>query len=237
MRYNTRKMLALTNQLVEKSFQQFSLRAKLAKIRIKSSPKWSPDITISRDPGSGGSIIAQKIARKLGWRLLDKEFLCKLSQDLNIPPKEFARIDESPRSWLADTFNSLFNPEYVSDVRYLTHLKRLIIYTAKKGDAVIVGRGANHIIPADKCLRVRITASLEKRIKNTMRFEKKTRLEATNWVAKVEKKRNNFICQYFNCEPSDPKYFDLVVNTDHLTLLQARNLIIDAFFAKFPETK
>ncbi|MFH2019509.1 MAG: cytidylate kinase-like family protein [bacterium] len=230
-------MLALTDQLVEKSFQQFTLRAKLAKIRIKSSPEWTPDITISRDPGSGGSIIAQKVARKLGWDVLDKDILNTLSKQLGIPEKEFARIDETPRSWLADTFNSLFNPQYVSDVRYLTHLKHLFFHAAKKGYTVIVGRGANHILPADKCLRVRVTASLAKRIKNTMHFEKKTKLEASLWVKKVENNRNGFIRQYFGCAPYEPKHFDIVVNTDHLTLLQARNLIINAYFSKFPEEK
>lgn len=220
-------------RLVEKASNRFSLQAKLSRLQIKPH-RWSPDIVISRDPGSGGRVVAQKISRKLGWELLDKEILTKLAEELNIPPHEFANVDEHTRNWFADTWNSLFNPHYVSDVLYLKHLRRLLLDTAKDGDVVIVGRGANHIIPADKCLRVKITASFEKRVQNTMKHEGKSREDAETWVRYIENKRHNFIREYFGKTPANPTDFDLVLNTDHLTLLQARDLIIHAYLDKFP---
>lgn len=225
------------DQLVEQAVSRFSLQARLEKHAIQPQHRWHPDIAISRDPGSGGRVVAKKIARKLGWELLDKQILTKLADELHIPPREFAKVDEHTRNWFADSWNVLFNPHYVSDVRYLKHLRQLLLDTARDGDVVIVGRGANHIIPPDKCLRVKITASFAKRVKNTVKHEKKTYAQAEAWVKYVQNKRHNFIRQYFGKIPSSPDDFDLIVSTDNLTLLQTRDLIIQAYLAKFPEER
>jgi|APSaa5957512622_1039677.scaffolds.fasta_scaffold34194_2 cytidylate kinase len=224
-------------RLVAKAMNRFFFQDNLAKNKIKTH-RWRPDIVISRDPGSGGRPIAKKIASKLGWQLLDKKIMIKLAAKHGLPAKEFAKIDETSRNWFADTFNLLFNKNYLSDIRYLKHLKLLLMKSAKDGDVVIVGRGANHIIPSDKCLRVRITASFSKRVDNTYKHEKKSsREEAARWVTKVEERRDRFISQYFGVNPHNPWHYDLVINTNELSLVQARNLIISAYLAKFPSER
>lgn len=229
-------MQLFLDRLVAKASQTFNVQEKIKKAAVKA--EWSPDITISRDPGSGGRLVAKKIARKLKWELLDKSILNKLAKELDIPEKDFANIDEHTRNWISDTFHSIFNPNYVSDIRYVNHLKKLLLKHAKDGDVVIVGRGANLILPPEKCLRVRVTASFDKRVHNTYKHEKKKTLkEAAEWVEKVEAKRTNFIKQYFGINPYNPWYYDLTLNTDHIDLNQARDLIIEAYLTKFPKER
>lgn len=223
------------NHLIEKGVAS-SQSLRVEKLQIKS--EWTPDIVISRDPGSGGHVIAQKIAKKIGWSLFDKKLMLKLSEELGIPAREVANVDEHDRNWVSDWLQSLFNPDYVSDVRYIAHLKKILIHAAKNQDLVIVGRGANLILPHDKCLRVRITASFETRVDNTYKYEKKaTREEAAIWVKHVQDQRNQFIRQYFGANPHNPWNYDLVISTDHLTLDQATDIVIHAFHTKFPKVK
>lgn len=220
------------NRLVNKAIQKSQFN-RVSKLRVKT---WSPDITIARDPGSGGQIVAKKLAKKLGWIVFDKPLMIELSKELNIPEDEVANIDEHSRSWSMDLFHSVFNPEYVSDIRYVSHLKKLLTHAAKKGDLVILGHGANLILPADKCLRVRITASFKNRVDNTYKYEdKSTREEAKNWVIRVEHKYNQFIRQYFGVNPHNPWNYDLVVSTNELSLDQVTDLIIKAYVTKFPK--
>lgn len=223
------------DRLVEKAIQK-SLSNRVARLKVKHV--YHPDIVINREPGSGGRLVAQKLAKKLGWTLLDESLMDSLAEELGIPVAEFKNIDERGRSWIQDTFHSIFNKNYVSDIRYINHLKKILAHAAKKGDLVIVGRGANHILPPDKCLNVRITASFATRVNNTLKFEeKKTREDATKWVQKVEKDRSTFIRQYFGVNPYNPWYYDLVISTDHLSLDQAVDLITQAYLAKFPKEK
>ena len=227
-------MQYIFDRIVNKAIQK-SQSAKVSKLKIRT---WSPDITISRDPGSGGRIIAQKIAKKLGWQLFDKSLVIELAQELGLPEDEIIHIDEHGRSWFADFFQSIFNPDYVSDIRYISHLKKLLSHAAKKGDLVILGHGANIILPPDKCLRVRITANRDTRITNTFKYEHfDTKEEATLAVDKAQNKYNQFIRQYFGTNPHNPWNYDLVISTDHLTLDQATDLIIQAYLAKFPSEK
>ena len=128
-------------RLVAKAMNRFFFQDNLAKNKIKTH-RWRPDIVISRDPGSGGRPIAKKIASKLGWQLLDKKIMIKLAAKHGLPAKEFAKIDETSRNWFADTFNLLFNKNYLSDIRYLKHLKLLLMKSAKDGDVVIVSPNA-----------------------------------------------------------------------------------------------
>jgi cytidylate kinase len=221
-------------RLVNRAIQN-SQSERISKFKVKS---WTPDITIARDPGSGGQIVAQKIAKKLGWKLFDKSLMLKLSEELDIPPDEVANVDEHGRSWFSDVFHALVNPDYVSDVRYITQLKKLLTRASKHGDLVIMGHGANLILPPEKCLRVRITASFKKRVDNTYTFEnKKTRQEAKEWVKNVEHKYNQFIRQYFGVNPHNPWNYDLVISTDEFSLGEVADLIIQAYLTKFPEQK
>lgn len=221
------------DRLVNKAIQK-SQSGRIAKLKLKAS--WSPDITIARDPGSGGTIVAQKIADKLGWQLFDKPLIRKLSEELGIAESEVADIDEHGRSWFMDIFHSVFNPDYVSDVRYITQLKKLLSHAAKRNDLVILGHGANFILPSDKCLRIRVTGSFINRVNNTYKYENKKSLEeAKEWVIKVEQKYNQFIRQYFGANPHNPWHYDLVVSSDHLSLGQVADLVIQAYCAKFPK--
>lgn len=225
-------MQYFVDRIVNKAIQKTQSK-KIAKLKVRT---WSPDITIARDPGSGGKIVATKLAKKLGWQLFDKPLIIKLSEQLGIPVDEVANVDEHGRSWFADFFQSIFNPDYVSDVRYIRQLKKLLSHAAKEGDLVILGHGANLILPADKCLRVRITASFKNRVENTYKFENKESIyDATEHVEKIERKYNQFINQYFGVNPHNPWNYDLVISTDHLTLDQVADLILEAYKTKFPK--
>lgn len=224
-------MERFVNKALEKSQAE-----RLVKFKLKTP--WRPDIAISRDPGSGGRVIAQKLANRLEWQLFDKEFIRKLSKDLDIPEREVANIDEHNRSWITDLFHSVFNPDYVSDIRYITQLKRLLNHASKTRDLVVLGRGANLILPPDKCLRVRITACLKTRVKNTYQFEHYPSLDAAaDRVRHIQNQRNSFIRQYFGVNPHNPWNYDLVISTDNFTLDQAVEIIIKAYHLKFPKKK
>lgn len=221
------------NRLIERSIAH-SQTLRVSKFQLKN--EWSPDIVISRDPGSGGQIIAKKIAKKLGWQLFNKKLMLELSQELHIPESELAHIDEHSRSWFADIIQSIFNPNYVSDVRYINYLKKILLHAAKTGNMVILGRGANLVIPEDKCLRVRVTASFKTRVENTYKFENmKSKEGAAELIRHVESNRNRFIRQYFGVNPNNPWNYDLVISTEHLSNDQVAELIIEAFKTKFPK--
>lgn len=218
---------------LEKVFNRSRFYEKLRKnSRIK--PKtWVPDITISRAPGSGGKLIAKKVAKKLGWELYDKKLLTRIAQNLGLDNFLITEIDERPRSVIVDLFHVFFNPNYVGDESYIRALKRLVLKAGKNNDVVFLGRGTAHIIPVDKALHVRIIAPLLTRIKNTAKYEHMTRRAATERVDKVGKDRHNFLKQYFGGRAHLTTNYDLIINTNKISLNKATEIIIYAYKKKF----
>jgi cytidylate kinase len=115
-------------------------------------------VTVAREYGSGGGRIAQILAGRLGWKLLDRCLVEKIAETASIEPRVAEKFDERPDPWL-DRLAQVFwqSPGlrgYIGghvpgrfDGEVATHLTRRIIEEAAEiGDCVIVGRGSQCIL-------------------------------------------------------------------------------------------
>src|SRR3989442_10989476 len=53
-----------------------------------------PVITVTRQYGSGGSDVARLVAERLGWELVDNEFVEEVARRAGVPPAEVAQREE-----------------------------------------------------------------------------------------------------------------------------------------------
>src|SRR2546430_16333559 len=53
-----------------------------------------PVITVTRQYGSGGSDIARLVAERLGWQLVDNQFVEEVARRAGVPPDEVAQREE-----------------------------------------------------------------------------------------------------------------------------------------------
>ena len=58
---------------------------------------------------------------------------------------------------------------------------------------------------------------------------KYTRVEAEQYVVKTENNRKAFIRKYYNADITDPKYYDIIMNTEKISMGAATESIISAF--------
>jgi cytidylate kinase len=108
---------------------------------------------------------------------------------------------------------------------YLKHLLKVIGTIGKHGWAVIVGRGANFILPADKRFAVRIGAPQLWRIDNVSREFSISTEDAKRRVIRTESDRRAFIRKYFNADIEDSTNYDLVINSATLSVDSAVDVI------------
>lgn len=228
-------MIKLLTKPYHRLLDKASQLERLRKNVVTSSNKdfWTPDIAITRDPGSGGRIVAEMAAKKLKWEFFDNKFLTELSDRLEVQETDLRHVDEHPRSWLVDIVQALINPNYICDVTYIKKLSKLIYEQSKQTQNVFVGHGAGFVLPRNKRLHVRITAPLRNRIQNTMKHEKMTYEQARTLVKEVQSKRDLFIRQYFGRTAKWIANYDLIINTENMTLEMARDIIIAAYQARF----
>ncbi|KAA3658967.1 MAG: hypothetical protein DWQ10_09995, partial [Calditrichaeota bacterium] len=113
------------------------------------------------------------------------------------------------------------------------HLSEIILSIAQHGRAVIIGRGANFILPKGQTLDVRLIAPLQHRVyyladKLQIDYEK-----AKHMVIYSDQERQAFLQKFFNKTEFDPLHYDLVINTGNVNYTTAAQIIAEAVCSKF----
>lgn len=204
------------------------------KVRIPTAENWfKPFITISREPGSGGAPIAEMAARELNFELFDEMFVEEIAKSSKKRAELIKSVDEKARGLVTDLLQSVLNPEYISDMTYIRHAAKVVLTRAHQGNVIFLDRGANFMIPSQAALRVRIQAPYKVRVARAIKYEGVDLDRAKEILLRCDAERKEFVRQYFGKNISNANYYDLIVNTSHMTLEDAKDLIILAFKKKF----
>jgi cytidylate kinase len=185
-----------------------------------------PVITVSSEPGSGGTIIAQEIAKRLDFDYFNRDIVEGIAESAEIRSSVIDTIEKERLSGIEDFIASLIKDQYLYPGIYLEHLLKVISTIGKHGQAVIVGRGANFILPPDEKFSVRVVAPLEVRIQNVTGWHNVSIEKAKQRVIQRESKRRAFIRQSFNADISDPNNYDLIINTNRMGIESAAEAVI-----------
>lgn len=192
-----------------------------------------PYITIARDPGSGGKLVGQEVAKRLGYTFYDHELIDEIARSTKLRHTVIHQVDEKGRTALQDLIQGLINPNYVSDVTYFTALCKVILSLAYRGNVVILGRGANFITPFAQGLHVRIMAPYQVCVQRAIDYEGHTPTKAREIVQKIEADRREFVRQYFGKDIRRSSYYDIAINTMFYKPHEAAEIVIAAFKQKF----
>lgn len=183
-------------------------------------------VTISRRMGSGARIVAQKLAAELGWSLWDKDLIDAMAEDGAVSRRVVEAFDEKTMSELEVFARGALGDHELGGFLYPRHLARAVASIAALGNAVILGRGANYLLP--EALHVRIDASFEFRVANMMRFENLSREEAEAKVNDSDRERAAFLMRVFGKERVRNTHYDLAIQMDRFTNDEAVKIILTA---------
>jgi cytidylate kinase len=77
-------------------------------------------ITISREYGSGGRMIAEKVAKALDYDLVDKDLLVAVAREAQVPVSEVERYDEQPEHPALRILRKFLTPGYADTLTGLS---------------------------------------------------------------------------------------------------------------------
>ena len=184
-------------------------------------------ITIGREYGSGGRIIAKQVAETLGIAFYDKELIHLAAQKTGLS-EEY--ISSSATHHKANKFfyNLIFSSDNlpVSDQLYIAETD-IIKKVSDDGPCVIVGRCADYILrERQDCLKIFIHAPLEERIaraKNDYGISE----DIENFVQKTDKERSAHYDYFTNQGWGKAQNYHMTINST-VGLDMAVKLIIAA---------
>lgn len=196
------------------------------------SKKLGPFISVSRQLGSGGAEVANLAGKRLGFKVLDRELVEQLAEQLEVSPRMLQLMDETRSNWFRDAILSLVEPRLVEQASYVGMLGKVMLLAAYDGKVVFVGRGANFLLPPKAGLRVLVVGSRADRMRRVREREGLDLKGAERRLAELDQGRADYIRRNFYADVNDPAHYDLVVDTSAFGVDGAVDLVVKALELK-----
>jgi cytidylate kinase len=178
-------------------------------------------ITLSELLGTNGEQIAREVAKLLDYSFYGEEELLKAADGMGFL-RDVREIDEKGPPLLERFFSE--KPKV-----YLDRLQSVIFEVAKKGDAVFFGKGSQLLLNSFGCaLHVLVTGSMEKRIEQIMREKGVGKEIAEKIIERSDHDKKGFFRFAYHEDWLNPHLYDLILNTDKLSIESAATMVVDA---------
>lgn len=181
-------------------------------------------ITVEREYGSGGAIIARRLAESLGWKLWDEELTAEIARVAQVDQKVAESCDERVDSLLYRLFKVYARGSYERSLpiaesrpfdtdRMFSTLDRVIQNVSSRGLCVIVGRGSTYFLRerAD-AFHVFVYASVEEKLRR-LKAAGKSEKEARQLIEEIDRDRAAFIRHYFGGEWPHRPLYNIMINS------------------------
>jgi len=192
-----------------------------------------PVITVSRQRGSGGSFLADRLARRFGYTLLHRDVIDRICESSGYQRRIVESLDGHARSQLQLWFESVLQGDYVDAGDYVKALLEVIYSISQLGGVVVVGRGANFILGPERGFHVRVVAPREVRVRNLVEREGLAERDALREIKQSDRQRAGWIRRVFRRSIDDPLGYDLILNHLSITMESATSLVAAAAQEKF----
>ncbi|MGH8046287.1 MAG: AAA family ATPase [Chthoniobacterales bacterium] len=204
--------------------------------RSPAAAKGGFAVTISREAGAGGSSVAHRLADYLDmrqphdaqpWRVFDQNLVQEALQQHRMPAHLSQYLPEDATHFLPDTVEDLLGL-HPSASEMVRGLSETMLGLARRGNAIIVGRGGNIVTERlPNVIHVRLVAPLAQRVRNVQELHGCPQTEAVEFIARTDRGRRRFLQQNFGTRIEDPASYDLILNTGRLGFDRAAALIGD----------
>ena len=198
-------------------------------------------VCISHSTGAGGSEIGRLVAEQLGYRYVDEDLVVRAAMNGGVD-LETLEDAERRKSWLSRILGELAGsatgeawavlgptppvvaPASSAELQELIHTA--IHETAAEGRTVIVAHGASHALGGrEDVLRVFVTASPATRAARLRRSDGLDEAAATRAVKEEDAARADYLKRFHDVGREQPTQYDLVLNTDQLSVDKAAELV------------
>jgi cytidylate kinase len=182
-------------------------------------------LTVNREFGSGGGRIAETIARRLGWKLLDRDIIDAIAYAAQVDSSVVRNYDEHVVSWLRRINQQAMRSAALAagielgegsvfDADETVRVSRKIIEEAHaQGNCVIVGRGSQCVLQhqADVFHAFVYAPHKERCQRLRDRLDKGENVEQR--IHAVDEERAKYLQQYFGKCWNNPHLYDLMISS------------------------
>ncbi len=175
-------------------------------------------ITISRGTFSGGKMLAECLAAKLGYRCIDRDVIVERAAASGISQEVLMDALLKPPSFL-ERFQ---HKKYI----YLAVIQAALAEEVRTGRAIYHGNAGHLLLKGGApVLRIRVIAPLDFRIQMAQKRLKISPTEIVSYIRKKDQDRRKWTHYLYGVDWEDPTLYDLVVNLQYLRIEEACDVV------------
>jgi cytidylate kinase len=218
----------ILDELVQRQFHSWERNR-----RSFGSQSPRPCVALSRLPGAGAAELGQRLAERLGYAFFGIEIVDHIARQTGLRHELVAGVDEHVRSAIERYLVDSFRAERFTESDYLRQVVRTVASLGERGAAVILGRGAQFILPPERALRVLVVAPRTTRVERLAKQEGLSREQAEFRLEALDDERREFLLHHFRLDPDAAENYDIALNLGLLSQESALDLIEAALRARF----
>jgi cytidylate kinase len=202
-------------------------------------------ITISRERGSGGRSVGDRLAQDLGMECFGKEIVYDIAQSAGVAKESVEKYDqEHYNKWnlIVDSLriSSHFSPDYgfnfslaniepeifFTEDKYLKATQEILTKLGGRPGVILLGRGSQMIFKDRKdALHIRLVAPLPVRIARVAAMLNVSEKEAAKNVAELDRSRAGYLRNFYGTDVNDTQFYHLTINTGQFDYDQTCDVI------------
>jgi len=182
-------------------------------------------VTVAREYGSGGGIIARAVAEKLRWNLLDRALIRAVARTAQVDTDTAERCDEHVEPWWqrfhrAGVWSAAImagiapiDAQFFDAATMAALARQVMLKAAARGDCVIVGRGAQCALQGrEDVLHVFIGAPWADRV-GRVRAGAQSSQDAEELIRVTDHERASYIRNYYGCDWKNPHLYHMMIGS------------------------
>lgn len=199
-------------------------------------------ITISRQYGSGGRFVAEKLAERLGVPFYDNKIITMAAKKSGYAESIFENAEQTTTHSLLYSLSMFGSTAGVyglplSDKVYIIQ-SDVIKKIAAEGPCVIVGRCADYVLREQKnVINAFLHSDIENRIARAVKYYGLDPEKAENEIRKIDKKRAAYFGYYTGETWGEGTRYDISLKTDAVGVEKCVDILVDFINAKESEEK
>lgn len=192
-------------------------------------------ITIAREYGSGGHLLGERLAKELGIKLYDREFIRMAAQRSDIDEQYIAKNEQSiPSFWLKCILSK--NSEQpveaslsADDILFVAE-SRIVQELAAQEPCIIVGRCADFVLKDHpKVVKVFCYSDLKSAVNRCVNDYGIPQEQAEAEIRRINRNRIHHYEYYTGQKWGEPHHYHLMLNTGNISLETACKLVKEVY--------
>ncbi|SDA26545.1 Cytidylate kinase [Ruminococcus sp. YE71] len=189
-------------------------------------------ISVGREFGSGGRVIAEKLAERFGVPLYDRHLITEIAEKTGLTEEQVEKFNEAPKMKIISRRVNGYSNSIEDNIAEMQF--DILDKKAESGESfVVVGRCSETKLKKYPALiSLFILGDMEKKIERVMKVYELDEEEAKKFILKKDKKRKRYHNYHCQGKWGDSRLYDLSVNSSKLGIDRTVDMLEDYIKAR-----